>query len=601
MRALFSIRASWLCTESFSISPSRCWYTAKYSTIAGPEFYHSDHATVSSHSLEHPQMVSVVHFMNLSLHMNTNTPQQSGPSARTVQACELCRVKRARCSGSKPCDRCLQAGAGDSCVYGFPRGELRASLLAAIDDHQNRQKMSSTGQGLRTDTCSGPIPSSQDKSSSNSPHPLKVVKTADDISDDDSITDMSTEATNSPLTSPVDSAPNQKRDKGKGKAQSKSSKRDNRKSRISSACLECKKRRRKCSGEQPCQTCQDFETQCIYDPGADRRSKAYFQRRLAEGIRDAAQTDPTDELVATLQRNLDPAMDQPKSIPFAEPPADSSETDFNQQSQEVQSNRLVCQAMCVLSASGPSPRAVWYPKHLQEQQEARLGGPSHSIPPHCISDSSPLSMAFENVRESVIEMIARSVPFDIALGPLDTQVDLIFRERKVQDNFSASNMACELARMIHPHDVFTQLANAYLLARYMRWIISPTLENYICLPKLMRPTNTQLTIPHYASADLLPMPSVRNCLSKGDMTLVENIGSQSNGPSMKFHWPFDMDKAIFPNPETGMLTTTRLFQICAEDSANWSCGREFLEGTAIMEMAPTIDHQHAWPTAQSQG
>jgi hypothetical protein len=531
--------------------------------------------------------------------MNTDTAQQTGPSARTPQACERCRLKRARCSGTKPCDRCIQAGAGDGCVYGFSRGERRASLLAVINDQKILQStMSAAARGLQSEAPSRATSSSQDQSSSRSPLPSRGVKIADRPPDDLYDSDMSTEATGSSLTSPVDSAPSQPRNKGKGKARSKSSKHDNRKSRISSACLECKKRRRKCNGEQPCQTCQDFETECVYDPGADRRSKAYFQRRLAEGIRDASQSDPTDELVAALQRDLDPKMENSDLTPFALPQADFSEPDFSQQPQHTQSNRLICQKMCVLSATGASPRAIWYPVHLQEQQEHRLQGPPHLIPPHCISDRSPLSMAFANVRESVSEMLDRSVPFDIALGPLDTQVDLIFRERKVEDTFCASNMACEISRIIHPHDVFTQLANAYLLARYMRWIISPTLENYIFLPKIMRPTLAQQTIPHFASADLLPMPAVRNCLSKGGSTLMETIGPQRNGPNIKFHWPFDMDKAIFPSPETGMLTITRLFQICVEESANWSCGREFLEGSAVMDMVATIDHQHGWPTTQ---
>ncbi|OKL55654.1 hypothetical protein UA08_08982 [Talaromyces atroroseus] len=45
--------------------------------------------------------------------------------------------------------------------------------------------------------------------------------------------------------------------------------------RASMACLECKKRRTKCSTGRPCSECATHERECIYDETADKRRKEH--------------------------------------------------------------------------------------------------------------------------------------------------------------------------------------------------------------------------------------------------------------------------------------------------------------------------------------
>lgn len=410
--------------------------------------------------------------------------------------------------------------------------------------------------------------------------------------------------TDSSLASPIDIAPtsfgpSSKRTTSKARGKG-------RKTRISSACLECKKRRRKCTGQQPCQTCSEVQAECVYDPTMDRRSKAYFQRQLADGLAGVVQSDKSqDELMSVLRQNgrldLEVAAEVEKALKFREeaafsPPLPSPIEPMQDGACDGVADHSVCHAFCGVAASG-SATAVWYSDKLRRQQELRLRGPNHLILPHVVADQAPLSMIFINFKNGVSNMLAQGLPLAQVLGPLDPVVDLLFRPRLPSDPFSASTWACELARIDPSVDIFTQIGNAFLLSRYMRWNLSPTLENYLLLPEIMRPTVAQQTIPHFASADLYAIPAVRDCLVTGNFELLESIGRPGT-QGIKFHWPFGMDKAIDVNRSTGVRSISRLFGMCASELSNWSCGTHFLVNSALKNgLLSIIDHQHKWREA----
>ena len=401
--------------------------------------------------------------------------------------------------------------------------------------------------------------------------------------------------------------------------------------RTSSACLECKKRRRKvcgnllpeveshsdesiqCTGETPCQTCTDLKTGCVYNPNMDRRRKAYFQKRLADGAAAGfVQSEKSqNELMSMLRnnRNLDfdvatevqrTTLLREHSAAFSTPDPSTVDTTQDSAIVNMEAEPVICTAFCRLAASG-SHAAVWYSDLLRQQQELRLQGPEHSIIPHVIPDRSPLSLIFINFKKGVSNMLAQGTPLAQVLGPLDPTVDLMFRARFSTDPFSASTWACELARIDVAVDIFTQLANAFLLSRFMRWHLAPSLENYLLLPEIMRPTISQKTIPHFASSDLYAIPAVRDCLSRGNFDLLETIGKPGT-QGIKFHWPFDMEKAIDIDPATGAQVLSRLFGACASEPNYWSCSKDILINSPMTKgLLNVIDHQHKWdelpPTA----
>jgi Domain of unknown function (DUF3425)/Fungal Zn(2)-Cys(6) binuclear cluster domain len=364
------------------------------------------------------------------------------------------------------------------------------------------------------------------------------------------------------------------------------------KTRIGFACLQCKKRRRKCTGEKPCQTCTDFHRDCVYDPTQDRRSKAYFQKRLADGVLEALQSDQNEKLMDLLRqnRNIDNGIttDIQRALKLVET-LNASPTSFSPSSIPSQSvldspsadqkNYPVCSSFCALCLHSSS-RAPWYLAELQNRQLNLFKGPEHLILPHVITDSSPLSKMFMGFRMGVNKLLQQGTPLDEALGDLDPKVDLLFRQRNSSDPFSACTWACELSRLNVQWDIYTQLANTFLLARFMRWTLAPTLENYMLLPEIMRLTVAQRTIPHYPSADMYSIPWVRDSLISGEEQLSQPINNPL-GAGIFFNWPFDLDKAVDRDPITGTTTISRLLGACAGMPGNWSCSTDFLANTPM--------------------
>jgi hypothetical protein len=223
---------------------------------------------------------------------------------------------------------------------------------------------------------------------------------------------------------------------------------------------------------------------------------------------DAMQSNKDEELLPVLGKNADLDSDLVSELQTAPRLAEKSIPVTSTASQSATDpRRLVCSAFCGLSGSGSKrKRAAWYSAELQEKQEQLLGRPDHLISPHVLPDDSPLSMMFTDFKSAVETMLKHGTSEDEVLGPFDPIVDLLFRQRQSTDPFSACTWASDVARIVYVQtDIFTQLANSFLLTRFMRWIVAPSLENYLLLPDIMRPTPSQTRIPHYASADVYPL------------------------------------------------------------------------------------------------
>jgi Fungal Zn(2)-Cys(6) binuclear cluster domain len=231
---------------------------------------------------------------------DSSSPNQS--VQRIARACERCRHKHVRCSGHTPCIRCQKDG--EECIYGYPRGARKKSILTAIDEHNNSRQDAS--QPPRLVVATGDTSTSPQLSNSKLDVPMQILSSKDASSVNTSTRSQSREvgfdeqenedvvciATDSSVSSLLDVSLRDQEPKQRLPTRARA-----RKTRISSACLECKKRRRKvcsiifepqikkaltgekCTGETPCQTCELFRTECIYDfPGYLRGVRGVFRR-----------------------------------------------------------------------------------------------------------------------------------------------------------------------------------------------------------------------------------------------------------------------------------------------------------------------------------
>lgn len=129
----------------------------------------------------------------------------------------------------------------------------------------------------------------------------------------------------------------------------------------------------------------------------------------------------------------------------------------------------------------------------------------------------------------------------------------------------------------------------------MRWILNPTPESFAMVPAMIKPTLSEVHVPHFASTGLHVLPAVRDALIRGEDQLPQNIGEVDDSSYIRFNWNFEIRQALQKNSTTGVITISRLLAACASDAQNWSCGRNFLAGSpAALNYTRIIHHHHGW-------
>ena len=262
-------------------------------------------------------------------------------------------------------------------------------------------------------------------------------------------------------------------------------------------------------------------------------------------------------------------------------------------------DKLICTSYCDLSSG--SSCISWYSAALQSQQIALLRQPAHLVPSHQIPDPSPLSIAYTKFLQTVDQMTQSGIPIDSILEGIDPKVDLLFRPRSQLDTLTPATWACEITKRFMPFDLYTQLGYVFLLSRLIRWTLCPKLENWILLPSIMKPTALQRSVPHYPTADMQPLPIIRESMVRGEHTLQKPVGDvkRAGTQSIKLHWPLDIEAAL-ENSTTGETVLSRLFMAAAADEDSWSCGVAYFQeisSKVYRGVYNVIVHDHAWKNA----
>ena len=377
----------------------------------------------------------------------------------------------------------------------------------------------------------------------------------------------------------------------------------------------------------PCRTCRTYGVLCVFDPTLDKRSKEYFRTRVHQEVEQVLRSqlrDPSPGFLAPRHRIAphDPgvaiglhettgalevlplALEKTKLPTAHDPQASQSLALVAVKSRPLASGTLVCTTRCFM-ASGIK-NIPWYPTSLRLQQVELHSGALHQIPAHQIPDVSPLSTTYYTYLNTMVEEKEQScAAASFVLGDVDSRVDLLFRPRGASDPLNVSTWACEFVKQFIPFDIFTQLGYVFLIARLMRWNLCPTLQNYMLLPSIMRPTCAQRCVPHYPSADMQPLPVIREALVRGERQLRKPVGivGGAGAQSIKMHWPFGLEEAVTYDALSGGLLLSRLFESAAADEASWSCEVDFAQelSTADTGLFTTVNHNHSWEGLEADG
>ncbi|GAB7347559.1 hypothetical protein MBLNU459_g4449t1 [Dothideomycetes sp. NU459] len=223
-------------------------------------------------------------------------------------------------------------------------------------------------------------------------------------------------------------------------------------------------------------------------------------------------------------------------------------------------------------------RTNGYPSAVQDQQMLNFQFPAHSILPLHGTEDEILGKVYTSFRDAALQMMASGTPAPKVLGPPGyVELDLFFRSREPQDIYNVDNFACEILKT-RPDDqeIFVKLACVPMVAYLMRWMLMPTPENYARVPELIRPLPSQRFIPHSPVLDLAPHPAIRDAQMRAynrDWLMLEN--QTKAAPSV--NWPHTLAEAITADPVSGRSRLTPEFERHALDPENWTFKKDILD------------------------
>ncbi|KAI4747091.1 hypothetical protein E4T50_02588 [Aureobasidium sp. EXF-12298] len=224
-------------------------------------------------------------------------------------------------------------------------------------------------------------------------------------------------------------------------------------------------------------------------------------------------------------------------------------------------------------------KANGYPAHIQHQQLQNLSTTAEysMLPLHSNEHEAVLGKAYLSFRDATLQMIADGMNARDVLGSPDfVNLDLFFRDRVPTDGHSVDTFVCEILKSLANPDLYAKLATLVLLGPLMRWILFPTSEHYRRIPALMRPLPSQRFIPHSPALDLAPHPAIRGVLmsafNKEWLTPENQITA-----APVINWPYQLDKAVCHDPVAGCLRFTKQFEDHVCEPTNWTFSKRALE------------------------
>ncbi|KAF2808511.1 uncharacterized protein BDZ99DRAFT_522054 [Mytilinidion resinicola] len=115
-----------------------------------------------------------------------------------------------------------------------------------------------------------------------------------------------------------------------------------------------------------------------------------------------------------------------------------------------------------------------------------------------------------------------------------------------------------------------RMAMTLLGVLFLTWAIVPTEENYQAMPAWMRPTPSQIIVPHPAWIDLIPWPEIRDFFIRyadqsHGMEVLETFVS-----SLSVNWNLLLSDVAVLIPNTNMFALSQSFEVYIRNLDNWS-------------------------------
>ncbi|KAJ5958506.1 uncharacterized protein N7479_005656 [Penicillium vulpinum] len=189
-----------------------------------------------------------------------------------------------------------------------------------------------------------------------------------------------------------------------------------------------------------------------------------------------------------------------------------------------------------------------------------------------VAESDQILLDFIASRRS---MLARGISPDIVLGPEHLSPRELLDPTIDSTSHPISRVMADVLTTFPHVKLPEKLAFMYLMHLTTRWQVSPNIGSYSRMPVWLRPTVTQITVPHAAWIDNIPWPRVRDILIQKPDRYPFAVFSELYSGHVTINWPYDPEDIAVDTDDGPSLNT--IFEKHIQRLSNWIAPRQFRE------------------------
>ncbi|OQE12641.1 hypothetical protein PENVUL_c001G09602 [Penicillium vulpinum] len=196
------------------------------------------------------------------------------------------------------------------------------------------------------------------------------------------------------------------------------------------------------------------------------------------------------------------------------------------------------------------------------------------LPKHTCA-TCPLDQILLDFIASRRSMLARGISPDIVLGPEHLSPRELLDPTIDSTSHPISRVMADVLTTFPHVKLPEKLAFMYLMHLTTRWQVSPNIGSYSRMPVWLRPTVTQITVPHAAWIDNIPWPRVRDILIQKPDRYPFAVFSELYSGHVTINWPYDPEDIAVDTDDGPSLNT--IFEKHIQRLSNWIAPRQFRE------------------------
>lgn len=133
-----------------------------------------------------------------------------------------------------------------------------------------------------------------------------------------------------------------------------------------------------------------------------------------------------------------------------------------------------------------------------------------------------------------------------------------------------------------------RLGAMWLLCNLVRWRLCRTRETFAALPEFLRPTETQLTIPHPIWMDVIVWPAVRDRLIQEFDYTEFDVFRYSIGSSLSLGWTNGLSACLSLTDTLDEYSLSLEFEDHLRHMSNWTVDAAFVEQFRFLDGAINV-------------